>query len=334
MASMLGVLFSTGASATPALVVDLIAGQTTDVGEVTIWHVSDTLYVKFETDGGWLMGLTHLDVATSYDDLNVKGGSPRPGKFDYKTTHDPPVDEVTYVLPGMPVGTELFIIAHADVCIATPTTPSLPDIAASLPDQVMMSIFAPHPLAASYSVVTVSGGTSLDGTHDGWCVDTDRNIEVGVSYLADVFSSYETLPEGKVEYPENLDLVNWILNQGFVGQPSMSGGSYTFGDVQRAIWALIEDQQSTNGLGPWSQARVDEILAAASANGEGFEPGCGDELGVILNPVDASGNWIAQAMMITIPVPCVPELECETAWGWGPYGFPKGWARYITYTIS
>ena len=32
--------------------------------------------------------------------------------------------------------------------------------------------------------------------------------------------------------------------------------------MQRAIWALVDDAQSTAGLGPWSQCRVDEILAS------------------------------------------------------------------------
>jgi hypothetical protein len=92
---------------------------------------------------------------------------------------------------------------------------------------------------------------------------------------------------GKPEKEDNegrLDLVNWIINQGVVGDPSACGGTYTYGDIQRTIWALIEDQQSGSGLGPWTQCRVNEIIAAAQANGEDFVPGCDEFVAVIQNP--------------------------------------------------
>jgi hypothetical protein len=127
-------------------------------------------------------------------------------------------------------------------------------------------------------------------------------------YTANIYSSYEELPISLIEFPENLDLVNWILNQGFVGQPSLCDGIYTYGDVQRAIWVLVEDNPSASGLDSWSQCRVDEILAAAYANGEGFEPGCGDIIGVILAPVGGE-----QVIIVEVVIEC----GCETAWGDG-----------------
>jgi hypothetical protein len=151
-----------------------------------------------------------------------------------------------------------------------------------------------------------------------------------------VYSSYEDLPEGLVEYTENLDLVNWIINQGYVGQVSPDGyGTYTYGDVQRAIWTLIEDNNSTSGLGAWSQNRVDEIVAAAYASGEGFTPGCSDYVAVILQPVDGQQViTIAQVTFASVGVPCNPLFEYETAWGAG-YDFPgKNWATYFGYTVQ
>jgi len=110
-----------------------------------------------------------------------------------------------------------------------------------------------------------------------------------------------------VENPDHLDLVNWIINQDYVGEAAPDGlGTYTYGDVQRAIWTLVEDGNSTSGLGAYSQARVDVIVAQATANGEGFVPGCGQFVAVILQPVEPGDAQvtIAQVTIAGVGVPC------------------------------
>ncbi len=79
--------------------------------------------------------------------------------------------------------------------------------------------------------------------------------------------------------------------------PSPSGGTYTYGDVQRAIWELIEDQQSTTGLGAWTQSHVTEILNAANANGATFVPTCGDMVAVVLQPTSGTAQTITIAQV-------------------------------------
>ena len=80
----------------------------------------------------------------------------------------------------------------------------------------------------------------------------------------------------------NLDLVNWVLNQGYETQ------GFTGWEVQRAIWELTDDVDTDylSALDPayGSDAAVDEIVAAALANGEGFEAGLGDIVGLVVNP--------------------------------------------------
>jgi hypothetical protein len=204
----------------------------------------------------------------------------------------------------------------------------LAGLEASLPSQVTIDVESGSPI--SYLRVTVSGGTTLDGIHEGWCIDTDHGIGETVSYTANVYSSYGTIPPGLIEHPENLDLVNWIINQDYVGQPAMCGGIFTMGDVQRALWELLDDEQASPGnLGPWSQCRVDEILAAAAANGEGFVPSQpGELLVIILEPYERDA--LRQIHIIAIPIPPCEEGE-ETAWGDG-LEFPgRNWATYIVY---
>lgn len=313
-----GITYLTKHTESNPYVTELLAGQTIDVGEVLVWNDGNFLYVKYVVDAAyWCLTETHLHVATSLEGIPQKKGNPPPGQFDYKGEHDC-VTDYTYEIPlTWGVDTELFIAAHAVVCQSAGNFIA----GLNLPDTVTFMVTYPGGVGPAYFPHTYINGLSIEELDVyGWCVDTENSIDQNTVYTAHIYSSYETLPPGLIDHPENLDLVNWILNQGFVGQPSACGGIYTYGDVQRAIWALVDDNQSTAGLGAWSQCRVDEILTAAHVNGEGFVPGCGDIIGVILESVDGE-----QVIIVEIVIEC----GCETAWGDGE-DFPgKNWATYI-----
>jgi len=323
-----------GALANGACTHDLLAGQFTDVGCVTVSNDCDYIYVKLAVDEpGWRMTEVHIDVQLDRDDVpQTKAKNPKVGKFEVSEELDAPATEYLATFPTVSGENTYVVMAHAVVCYDT-----LIDVEDSLPSAVTIKVKYPYGGAPSYFETTISGGTDIDGTYEGWCVDTDHTIGQG-SYTAQVFSSYESLPTGLIEYPENLDLVNWILNQGYVGTTSPGGfGTYTYGDVQRAIWALIEDGQSTSGLGQWNGNRVNEILTAAHASGEDFYPGCGDVIAIVLRPVNTNGGTtgqvtIAQVTLAELPVEC--ESTCETAWGDGTDFGGSSWAMYIGYTLA
>jgi hypothetical protein len=155
-------------------------------------------------------------------------------------------------------------------------------------------------------------------------------------YSAYVYSSNGNIPPiQSLEYPENLDLVNYIINQHYIGKPSKCDGNYTLGDVQLAIWTLVDDYVPTGleALGPWSQCKVDEIVSNAIALGEGFVPRCGQVLAIILETTEYVGV-IGQLAIIEVPITCEYETQCETAWGNGT-SFPgNNWAMHFTYTIQ
>jgi hypothetical protein len=109
--------------------------------------------------------------------------------------------------------------------------------------------------------------------------------------------------------------VNWIINRGFYGLSSTYGETYTGGDIQRAIWTLIENANSTSGLGSYSQCRVNEIIAAADAGGDGFEPGCDEYVALIQNPCGNAQSGTAAAFQITmsqIVLDCEDCAPCAT----------------------
>lgn len=97
----------------------LYAGQTAIAGYVKIWNDADNLYVDIWMRGGagWCLNESHVHVATSLDDVpRTKSGSPKPGHFDYKATHDC-VNGFTHTisLEDGWYGEELIVVVHAVV---------------------------------------------------------------------------------------------------------------------------------------------------------------------------------------------------------------------------
>jgi hypothetical protein len=97
--------------------VDLLAGQSTDVGSVTVCNDETNLYVTFTTTGSDYMRETHLAVETSSAAIpQTKKFNPVPGQFEYSTTHSPVVQTFTYTIPKTwDTGMDLYIAAHASL---------------------------------------------------------------------------------------------------------------------------------------------------------------------------------------------------------------------------
>jgi len=173
-------------------------------------------------------------------------------------------------------------------------TDNFHNFSAALPNEVSFSWQGPGTGfgAPTYLDININSGTVLDGQHDAWCIDTDR--EIFGAQKGRVFSSYEELPSeivgpGNIEKPENLDSLNWMINQGFVGtelfdSDGNSLGTVTYGDVQRAIWHILDDVNITDGLGSFSEERAQIIADLALTQGDGFVPGFGQKLAVIITP--------------------------------------------------
>ena len=107
-----------------------------------------------------------------------------------------------------------------------------------------------------------SGYHVSNGIYAGWCVDQDHYICQGVNYPARLYSSYD--PENPYSSPQ-WDKINYILNH----------KKGTTADVQDAIWHFV------NGKNDLTQAAQD-MVNEANEHGEGFVPGPGQILAVVL----------------------------------------------------
>ena len=86
----------------------LWAGQTINVGTLTVEVIGTDLVVIFETTGGWTLTETHLYVGESRPTKSA------PGKFPYKDDHPDDVTFYTYTIEDIGTGWRA-IAAHAVV---------------------------------------------------------------------------------------------------------------------------------------------------------------------------------------------------------------------------
>jgi len=310
------------------------ASSAVDVGEVFVWNDDATLYVEYQvSEPDWCITRSHLHVGLSSAEIPQAQGNPIPGQFDQQSEHDCVTEHVYQIQLEWPGDTQLFIAAHAEVERLPRPEVDLRGFAETLPDTAEM--WLDYGGSDSYYDVTISEAGGLDGTHDGWCVDPSNAITLRRNYFARFYSSYEPLPEGLLRLPENVDLVNYVINQKWVGEPSPSGGIYSWIDVQAAIWSLIDyGFDAFDEPGSDQERRTAEILAGALLHG-GFVPACGDLVGVILDPVTGPFSLERQVIMAEVEVPCdLVPYQRETAWAAGD-DFPgNSWAMYFSYTVQ
>jgi len=299
------------------------------VGEV-IWAVDEDaneLLVKYIIDKeGWSLTEAHLWVGTDIHDIPRNAA---PGRFPYKAEVGF-VQEYEFTVNlddlGINPGEEVFVAAHGVVADGVDGLQGL-----NLPETVNFGVefftrLNPPDDPESYFRTTIFEGP-LEGIYEGWCVDSKELIETRDKELTGtIYSSYdENLPvlfefqEEDSELPNNLPLVNWILNYDFVGKESPNGhGPYTLGDVTKAIWILLEEEPNPNplgGVGPFDDNRIAEIVAKANAEGQGFVPQCGQYVAII---IVVEGQ---QTTIFKYPVPCGGGTE--TVWAFGDFAFSE-----------
>jgi hypothetical protein len=206
---------------------------------------------------------------------------------------------------------------------------TLDTIAASLPSVITFQV---HDVAVdpnpNFGVIdfdmTISGSDPrLDGLIDDvYCVVPGTEyvpdtVITGNLYLA----SAASVPAGLVGLPDNLDNLSWLMNQQFENQDNGdgTGENYTTGEIQAAIWRLMSGTEffvPGGGSPPQTEARANaaEIYNAALASGDGFVPGDGDIVSLIVDPTDAAEAETGFEQPFVIGVPwddLKQECECE-----------------------
>ena len=223
-------------------------------------------------------------------------------------------------------------------------TDTLDKVKSILPATVQMQVIdenSPADTSSEAWTVKITDATALgllDGIFDeAYCLSAFADIKAGAAGtnimdapLIDVnvhLATKDALVDAGVDSLsaaalDNLDLVNWILNQDFTSLNNDGSGidaddtnNYTDGEVQGAIWALTDGLDSppfvADGAGTATNAA--EILAEAQANGEGFEANAanGDLVGVFLDPADVQvGAAIGHEQPFIIAYDLYEDCDC------------------------
>lgn len=310
---------------------DLLGHNAVPVGTVTYTNDADYLYITFILDPAYInQGYKISEVAGMgiiYDGVN-------PDRDDYYSRHFKkevitPATTYTLRIPRVAFDPDYTWRDLSWVCHDVLGVWSWAKICRN-PLQYFGNYFDPSPVkmvvenpypgnSTSYFKTTISNSTSIpNGSYVGWCVDIGRTISPGTLYNAMLWSSYDPdLPSGSVDKPQNLDLINWIINN--ISPGPSDCGTITWQDIQMAIWNLMDNTQWYSGLSGYNVDRVNCIMNKAIANGEGFIPGCDQKIAMILIPGNGAQVTIIQITLIETPnPPCnFNQPSCYDVWGLG-----------------
>jgi hypothetical protein len=94
--------------------VNLLAGQTINIGNVTVGNDENFLYVTYQATGAWYFTELHLFVGDCNNKPVNKSGNPVPGLFPYKTSFSAPYSQsYTFIIPLSSLPECYCIAAHA-----------------------------------------------------------------------------------------------------------------------------------------------------------------------------------------------------------------------------
>lgn len=97
----------------------LFAGQTINIGTLTVSNDADSIYVTYATQNGWVLNETHLYVGAPGGIPVNNAGNPTVGLFPYNATHNG-ITTYTVAVPINPALSCYAIAAHASVSLLGP----------------------------------------------------------------------------------------------------------------------------------------------------------------------------------------------------------------------
>lgn len=336
------------------LVVDLLAGQTEDIGDVEVWNDADNLYVKFVYTGpdcGFLEVHLQVDEDQFSADILTKKGNPIPGQFE-KYFSDGCFTEHTFTYDlaeeGFAPNDILMIAAHAAMGIEEAMTIVSGDGQTVLTQRRSgnATIFTPLNQAA---VLAWEPGPAYpnDGSDDsGWegnsLWDQRLSIDLRPTGADWIWESYRVLDPVygtvltfqrtfDIGYPIDGNLLITCDNgyEVFLNGTSL-GSDNVYGEWRTSdLKQEFVDVNGCDAVG--SYPLIDAML-------EGTNVLTIDAPNEYFNTDDSGNN--APGTASSNPGACIFAMDLsyyadgETAWGEG-FDFPgKNWATYFTYGVQ
>lgn len=295
------------------------AGQKTNAGTVTVLRDGTNILVRYKTTGAWTISQVHVHLAASLTAVPQNSGGPIPGQFAFQAA---PSNVTTYTMTipatKIPKGASI-VLAHAVVTSGTGTVDCTTEL--TLPTNVVNVSYLAG--TTTYMDILLADAGAFNGIHHAWCVDLGVPTG-GTTETARLISSLDPAASFLVDRPENIDVVNFILNQSYSGWTGV-----TKTEIQAAIWSVIDAAGWQDGVGfeldEVDADLVDDIVSQALSLGQGFVPTAGQLAAIFV--VNSNGF---QTVMFPTRVGTCGTGSSETAWA-GNLAFPgNNWARYFT----
>jgi hypothetical protein len=311
-------------------VAELYAGQNTYVGTVSVQSDGSFYTVTYTAIEGYCFSEIHFESTNVNDGFPLKSGNPNPGGMDYK--RDDLGCESSWTFQVADQGP--YLAAHAVVNCITRTTE---EILAEIPSSLTLVVDRRRDIPGSdqdfYWDITLND-FPFNSEYGAYCVDPNTSLGAGTYANTAVYlaTDWESLPAGRFTNPQNFPAVNWLLNEDIIGN------GYTYGDLQVAIWTLVSEGICCEDIiGPYDQAKVDELVTKALEFGLDFVPDCDDFMGVILVPESS----VKQPIIFKFKLDCGESCD-ETAWGRNSADSNEecgnlpgaNWATYFKYDID
>lgn len=326
----------------------LVASRSHVIGYVQVDRNNDSLdvtYVVTDTPS-WSITKTYLHVSPTANGFPVNSsGVPDIQNFTYKTNHG----NVTYYkydnidVTGMPY---TYISANANVTQQSSCVVDTSYINSIIPkNKLLMRVqLVKNPAYFKTQLYDSGGNLIFNDYFYGNCVDLTHPISDGRYYFPYAVSSYSgnsALLSCLVNRPENLDLVNYLINQDYATSLGATGT-----EIQAAIWTLLDYGVPVSGVTnsgvTWNQSIVNAIIADAKAKGEYYIPPCNGYFVVLLDQGcktamknGTTPNITVQQSIFWLPVNKLPTSynysygECANAWAKGKKFNTAGWGQYF-----
>jgi hypothetical protein len=323
--------------------VTLWAGQHINAGTISVWNNGENLYVKYETNGGWVMTETHLYVGKT-DPSQLTSA---PGQFPYKAVHDPAVSEYTYIIAlaeidsyqlkkngktwlawdspgGVAPGDDVYIAAHAvlsgGVDATTTTVISDDTVQVTVGNNLGAAVYAWEP------GTVWEDGVDHDFTASGadWIWESYRVVHpvIGDIIVLEKTFQLEGYALSGTLYITCDNGYEAYLNGAFVGSAQVHGdwqnSNLTESYVNRYGWKTVEQWDLTGLL-----QSGENLLTIIAAN-ERMEDGLDNQ---------------DDGTIGSNPGACIFELNAESALGeetgWGEgTNFGNAWGMYFGYEVQ
>ncbi len=329
--------------------VDLVAGQHNVVGKVYITkNGAGDITVRYTLDSDdCKITEVHVDIAK---DLGIfsstlpggfhvnRNGNPQHGLFDKTisfgeegTFDDVEVtflaSEIQQWLGVSSYSGKLYVAAHSEVCCPEEGSGvDEPEYCLDLSEYVKFSTNGGRYNPYRFAPVKVYDANSTYLTEfPAWCVDQGRSwVRDYVFNARFISTACETLPTDIsciIGNPNNLDLLNYLLNNFEPGNIYDNIGLVRTEEFQATIWTIMDGSYNPGTLFIPDPAVVTALYNYVAANGEGYAPDCGEKMAIIV--VDADWDYCTnsydghQPIIIWKTIECTPQTiyGCETAYG-------------------